>query len=68
MRRHFIEAPGVRLRRSTCGRCGEPVEWLGEAIRVDLAEGGRFQVVHSCWPCLRRARLRAISGKEVLAA
>jgi hypothetical protein len=48
----YIEASGVRLRRPTCGRCGEPVEWLGEAIRIDLAEGG-FQILHVCLPCRR---------------
>lgn len=54
----YIEASGVRFPRPTCGRCGEPVEWLGEAIRVDLAEGG-FQIVHACLPCVRRSRLSA---------
>ena len=67
MSEYFIEASGRRFRRSTCGRCGEVVEWLGEAIRVDLSEGGRFQIVHSCWPCLRRSRLSA-RREEVRAA
>lgn len=57
----YIEATGVRLRRPTCGRCGEPVEWLGEAIRIDLAEGG-FQIVHACLPCVRRSRLNVVLG------
>lgn len=64
MRGHFIEANGTRLRRSTCGRCGEPVGWLGEAIRVDLAEGG-FQIVHCCLPCLRRSRLSVAAAEYV---
>ena len=72
-RQAYIEVNGRRLRRPTCGRCGEPVGWLGEAIRVDLAEGS-FQIVHCCLPCLRRSRLSAAGGgaanhiKEVLAA
>jgi hypothetical protein len=58
---NYVEASGVRLPRSTCGRCGLPCVWLGEAIRVDLAEGG-FTVVHSCLPCLMRSRLGAARG------
>jgi hypothetical protein len=60
----YIEASGIRLRRPTCGRCGEPVEWLGEAIRIDLAEGG-FQIIHVCLPCLRRSRLSVTRGETV---
>lgn len=70
---HYIKASGVRLRRPTCGCCGEPVEWLGEAIRIDLAEGG-FQILHVCLPCQRflcSDSARGLSGgrgTEVLAA
>lgn len=67
MRGYFIEAYGRRFRRATCGRCGQTCAFTAEAIRVDLAEGG-FQIVHSCWPCLRRTRLNAVRGKEALAA
>jgi RNase P subunit RPR2 len=63
-KRAFVEGLGRRFRRSTCGRCAEPVEWLGEAVRVDLAEGG-FQVVHCCLPCLQRYRLSAAGGKVI---
>jgi RNase P subunit RPR2 len=69
----YIEASGVRLRRPTCGRCGEPVEWLGKAIRIDLAEGG-FTILHVCLPCMRRSRLSVAAcghishAKEVRAA
>lgn len=49
---NHVEANGARLRRATCGRCGEPVRWLGEAIRVDCVEG-RFVVLHVCLTCTR---------------
>jgi RNase P subunit RPR2 len=60
----YIEASGVRLRRSICGRCCLPCVWLGEAIRVDLAEGG-FEILHVCLPCVRRSRLSVAAGGRV---
>lgn len=67
MSEHFIEALGSRFRRSTCGRCGEPVEWLGEAIRVDCVEG-RFEILHVCLPCVRVCDAQAGRGEEAQAA
>lgn len=61
MSEHFIEAFGNRFPRSICGRCGLPLVWLGESIRVDLAEGG-FVILPICLPCVRRARAIAALG------
>jgi hypothetical protein len=61
---HFVEAYGHRFRRSTCGRCGEPVEWLGEALRINRAEGG-FTMLPVCLPCVRRSRLSVVPGGSV---
>jgi hypothetical protein len=50
---NYFEAYGVRFIRSVCGYCGLPCVYLGEAIRIDLAEGG-FQILHVCLPCRRQ--------------
>lgn len=51
----FVEAFGQRFRRTICGRCSFFCVALGEAVRVDRAEGG-FEVLHVCLSCVRRAR------------
>lgn len=61
MSEHFIEVLGNRFRRSTCGRCGLPCIYLGEAIRVELAEGG-FVVLHVCLTCARACDAQAELG------
>ena len=66
----FVEAFGVRYRRTVCGRCGLFCVHLGEAVRVDFAEGG-YAILHVCLPCVRRARLAVLGaerGQEVKAA
>jgi hypothetical protein len=62
----YVEANGVRFTRSVCGYCGLPCVYLGEAIRIDLAEGG-FQILHVCLPCRRHLclDLRGLSDAEV---
>lgn len=64
---NYVEAFGARFTRSVCRLCGLPCVYLGEAIRVDLAEGG-FEVVHLCLPCRRRARAHAALGVKREAA
>jgi hypothetical protein len=63
---NYVEGLGRRFPRSTCGLCVRPCVWLGEVIRVDLAEGG-FQVV-LCLPCRQRSHLNADCGTKVRAA
>ncbi len=46
-----------RARRVSCFACAGAVVMLGEALRVDLAEGG-YLVIHNCLPCVRRRNLR----------
>lgn len=48
----YVEAFGTRFTRSVCGYCGLPCVYLGEAIRIDLAEGG-FRILHVCLSCRR---------------
>jgi hypothetical protein len=66
-RQTFVEAFGVRYLRSICGHCGLTCVSLGEAIRVDCAEG-RFVILHVCMPCVKRRALRAGHGREARAA
>jgi RNase P subunit RPR2 len=63
---NYVEAFGARFPRSVCMRCGFPCVYLGEAIRVDLAEGG-FTVITVCLTCVRGSRLDA-ACREVRAA
>jgi len=50
------------LRRVACFECGQPASPVGEAVRVDLAEGG-YEVVHTCVACVK-----ARQGRGALAA
>lgn len=45
--------------RPACLRCGAPVEWLGEALRIDCAEG-RAVVAHVCRGCQRSGAVTAL--------
>ena len=64
MRRHPFKFLHLPVRRSACASCGGPASPLGEAIWVELAEGG-FEIIHSCLACVRR---RSEKGRGVLAA
>jgi hypothetical protein len=44
---------GYGFPRVSCSRCGGACIYLGEAVRVDLAEGD-FQILHVCRSCVRR--------------
>lgn len=46
----FLHLPA---RRAACFNCNGPASPLGEARRVELAEGG-FSIVHFCLSCVRR--------------
>ncbi len=52
------------FRRVVCCLCGCPCFWLGEAIRVDMAEGG-YRIVHACLACVRRFRLGVAHSSPV---
>jgi hypothetical protein len=45
--------------RADCLRCGEPVEWLGEALRIECAEG-RAVVAHVCRDCSQSGAVAAL--------
>jgi hypothetical protein len=45
--------------RPDCLRCGEPVEWLGEALRIECAEG-RAVVAHVCRACSKSGAVAAL--------
>jgi hypothetical protein len=45
--------------RPACLRCGEPVVWLGEALRIECAEG-RAVVAHVCRVCSKSGAMAAI--------
>lgn len=52
--------------RPACLRCGETVVWLGEALRIECAEG-RAVVAHVCRGCQRSGActaLRAHAGTQ----
>ncbi len=57
MNHNAFRFPHYRARRVSCFSCGNPASPLGEAMRVDLAEGG-YLVIHNCLPCVRRRNLR----------
>lgn len=63
-RQNFVEAFGVRYPRVVCARCCLPCVYLGEAIRVDMAEGGH-RILHVCIACVRRFRLGAAHSSHV---
>lgn len=65
MKRHPFAFMHYRVRRSACFECRGPASPLGEAVRLDLAEGG-FTVIHTCLRCVRRRRAGHL--KEALAA
>lgn len=45
--------------RPACLRCGEPVEWLGEALRIECAEG-RAVVAQICRGCSHSGAVSAL--------
>lgn len=55
------------FRRVACCECGNFCFWLGEAVRVECAEG-RFEILHACLPCVRNRASRAELREEVKAA
>ncbi len=50
----FLHYPA---RRASCFTCAGADVMLGEALRLDLAEGG-YLVIHNCLPCVRRRKLK----------
>jgi hypothetical protein len=45
--------------RPACLRCGETVVWLGEALRIECAEG-RAVVAHVCRGCSQSGAVNAL--------
>jgi hypothetical protein len=45
--------------RPACLRCGETVVWLGEALRIECAEG-RAVVAHVCRGCSRSGAVASL--------